>query len=306
MKEAELVSIILPTRNRANSIPKTIDSVRRQSYANWELVIVDGDSSDDTPQVARSYMAKEPRISYHRSFPRQGLPRDRNIGISLTRGDLIYFIEDDVVIEPDCLEILVRTFNELKARGIRVGGVSPRSIEPEKEGKLMLVERQVAERRRQNMKVPALIDKWTGLMFQNFGINSKEVLPTPLVPSWSLFAREALQLVGGFEEKAYARYNYSHEETDFQYRLGKHGYRLFFQPKAVSYHNHGASGGTRVSAYRYYYAFLFAHLVFMKRNFGWKACYTIPFSLIYMGGNGLRISGMLALREVCRKCLNKG
>lgn len=278
MSKSEFVSIILPTYNRAYSIGEAIESVLAQTYANWELIISDDGSTDNTQSVVRGYCEKDSRIHYHRNPQRQGLPKNRNIGVSLSKGELIYFIEDDVVIEPDCLEILVKTFNEIKAKGIKVGGIAPRSFEPRKQGKLMFLERYVGDQKRKNMNSPALIDKWTGLMYQNFSLDCGDVRETPLVPSWSLFAKDAFAEIGGYEEKAYNIVGtYSHEETDFFVRLGKRGYKLYFQPKAVARHKHVASGGCRVSSIKYYYFYLLGHIIFLKRNFGWKSLYMVPF-----------------------------
>lgn len=96
-------------------IGQAIDAVLAQSYTNWELIVVDGASTDDTPSVVKSYSKRDSRIRYHHSFPRQGLPKDRNIGVSLARGNLIYMIEDDLIMETNCLGTLVGTFVDLEA-----------------------------------------------------------------------------------------------------------------------------------------------------------------------------------------------
>ena len=281
MSNRGAVSVILPTYNRAYCVERTIDSVLAQTFSNWELIICDDASTDDTRLIAQSCCERDSRIHYHRNPQRYGLPRNRNTGISLSEGELIYFIEDDVVIEPDCLEMLVNTLKELKARGISVGGVGTRSFEPPKQGKLMLLERHVANQKRKKMNSPSSINKWTGLMYQNFATDGRAV-ETALLPSWSLFARDALSEIGGYEEKAYNRFNYSHEETDVLVRLRKKGYKLYFQPRAVAHHKHEARGGTRASPVRYYYYYVGAHIIFLLRNFGWKSIYMIPACLFFL------------------------
>jgi GT2 family glycosyltransferase len=195
---------------------------------------------------------------------------------------MVYFIEDDVILEPNCLETLLRTFQELKAKGIKVGGVGPRTIEPPKRGRLMGLERYVAQKKRKDMQVPALIDKWTGLMYLNYGLKCEEVLETPLLPSWSLFSKEAVKRIGGYEEKAFNICNYSHEESDFFIRLQKEGYKLFFQPEAVAHHKHAQMGGTRVSPFKYYWAYFLGHLIFLGRNYGVKSLYMIPAFFLFI------------------------
>lgn len=282
MSKPEIVSIILPTYNRAYCIERTIDSVLAQTFSNWELIICDDASTDSTQLIVQSYCERDSRIHSHRNPQRRGLPRNRNTGISLTTGELVYFIEDDVVIEPDCLEMLVQAFEELKAKGIRIGGIGPRTFEPKKKGRLMLLERYEGNQRRKKLNSPSLIDKWTGLMYQNFALDCSNVTETMLVPSWSLFDKEAIKEVGGYDETAYNRFNYSHEETDFFIRLRKRGYKLYFQPRAVAHHKHEVRGGTRTSPVKYYYYYLGAHIIFLVRNFGWKSMYMIPACLLFM------------------------
>jgi glycosyltransferase involved in cell wall biosynthesis len=282
VSKREAVSIILPTYNRAYCIERAVDSVSAQTFSNWELIICDDASTDDTESVVKSYCEQDSRIRYHRNPRNQGLPKNRNTGMFLSKGELIYFIEDDVVIEPDCLEILVNTLTELKAKGISVGGIGPRTFEPKKQGRLLLLERHVGNQKRKRMDSPSSINKWTGLMYQNFALDCDDVAETMLLPSWSLFTRDALSEIGGYEEKAYNRFNYSHEETDFFVRLRKKGYKLYFQPRAVAHHQHEARGGTRTSPIKYYYYYLGAHIIFLLRNFGWKSIYMIPACLLFI------------------------
>ena len=61
----KLVSIITPTYNCAEFIGRTIDSVLLQTYKNWEMIIVDDRSKDNTREIVEEYMKKDPRIKYH-------------------------------------------------------------------------------------------------------------------------------------------------------------------------------------------------------------------------------------------------
>ena len=221
-----IISIILPTYNRAYCLGRTIDGVLAQTYREWELIICDDCSSDETQKVADFYCNLDTRVHCQRNQHRLGLPGNRNRGIASSTGRYVMFVEDDVVLEPDCLEKLFFAFCQLADKGYKVGGIGPRTFEPLKKGRLLQLERQVASRARRRMKIPSLIDRWTGLMYQNFAIDCNDVVETALVPSWSLFAKEAVQAVGGYEHSAYNRFNFSHEETDFFVRLTGNGYKL--------------------------------------------------------------------------------
>lgn len=279
----KLVSIILPTRNRGYCVGQTIDSVLAQTYSNWELIIVDGASTDDTPSIAKNYCQQDSRIHYHRSFPRQGLPRDRNIGVSLSQGELVYFIEDDVTVEPDCLETLVDTLVSLSAEGLKVGAIAPRTIDKfGEESKLILLMRYASELNRRGKTSPSYVNNLTGIILGNFGMESNQLLETPTCPSWSLINKCAFVDVRGFDEEAYERYNFFYEEADFYFRLREKGYKLYFQAKAVVCHTYGVSGGTRTSAVRYYYNFLRSHICFLRRHFGWRSIYMALFTPPYL------------------------
>lgn len=101
-----LVSIILPTHNRAGMIGRAIASVLRQTYPHWELIVVDDASTDDTALVASRF--GDPRILYVALPVNCGHPsRPRNIGWMLARGLYIAYIDDDNAWRPNHLERLV-------------------------------------------------------------------------------------------------------------------------------------------------------------------------------------------------------
>ena len=87
-----LFSVIIPTYNRANMIGKAIDSVLAQTYTNWELIIVDDGSTDNTKDVVQSY--NDSRIKYFYQ-ENKGRSVARNYGIELSKGDYISFLDDD-------------------------------------------------------------------------------------------------------------------------------------------------------------------------------------------------------------------
>lgn len=97
-----LVSIIIPTFNRAHFIGETLDSIISQTYQNWECIVVDDGSSDYTIELLDFYCKKDTRIKfYHRpdSLPK-GANDCRNFGFLKSRGEYInWFDSDDVMLE---------------------------------------------------------------------------------------------------------------------------------------------------------------------------------------------------------------
>ena len=100
----ELISVILPIYNGERFMRKSIDSVLAQTYQNWELLIVDDCSTDQTAQIAQEYVRKDVRISYYRNEKNLRLPRNLNRGFSLARGEYLTWTSDDNVFWPSALE----------------------------------------------------------------------------------------------------------------------------------------------------------------------------------------------------------
>src|SRR5690349_8083201 len=97
------VSVLVPTYNYARFLDKAIQSVLRQTYKNFELIIVDDNSTDDTDQVVQKYLADE-RVSYHKNSSNLGLPGNWNKCLSLAKGTYIKFLMADDEFHPTMLE----------------------------------------------------------------------------------------------------------------------------------------------------------------------------------------------------------
>ena len=106
------VSVVMPTYNRSDLLPGAIDSIRNQTFADWELIIVDDCSPDATPEVAQRYVSLDPRIRYIRNETNQKLPASLNIGHRATRGELITWTSDDNFYRPLALERMVAAFDQ--------------------------------------------------------------------------------------------------------------------------------------------------------------------------------------------------
>lgn len=107
----DLISIVLPVYNGATYLRESIDSVLSQTYTNWELLILDDCSTDETPIIAREYVEKDDRIRYFRNEQNLRLPRNLNKGFSLASGEFLTWTSDDNRYRPTALE---RMYNALK------------------------------------------------------------------------------------------------------------------------------------------------------------------------------------------------
>ena len=106
-----LVSIIIPTYNRADVIERALNSVISQTYKNFEVIIVDDGSKDNTEEVVNNFIKKlknKFKIQYIRLPKNYGANFARNYGIKLSEGDLIAFLDSDDIWLPKKLELQVK------------------------------------------------------------------------------------------------------------------------------------------------------------------------------------------------------
>jgi len=109
MKKEHLVSVIIPTYNREDTILRAIESVLNQTYKNWELIIVDDGSTDNTKEVLEPYL-KNKKISYFKT-KNKGVCHARNFGIKKSKGEYIAFLDSDDEFLKDKIKKNVREIN---------------------------------------------------------------------------------------------------------------------------------------------------------------------------------------------------
>jgi len=104
--QTPLVSIIIPTYNRAHLIGETLDSVLAQTYSNWECIVVDDGSTDNTATLLAEYSAKDSRFQYHHrpSDRPKGANACRNYGFELSKGEYVNWFDDDDLMLEDFLK----------------------------------------------------------------------------------------------------------------------------------------------------------------------------------------------------------
>jgi len=104
--KSKLVSIILPTFNRAHTLRRAIDSVYKQTYSDWELIIIDNNSTDGTEAIVEGYLGG--RIKYFKINNEGIIAKSRNLGIKQSKGELIAFLDSDDWWSSNKLHISVR------------------------------------------------------------------------------------------------------------------------------------------------------------------------------------------------------
>lgn len=108
-EQNHLVSIIMPTFNRSKTIKTAIESVQGQSYTNWELIIVDDDSYDDTVSLVKEII-KDEKISTIKLIELKengGVSKARNAGLAIAKGEIIAYLDSDNMWDSDFLLVMV-------------------------------------------------------------------------------------------------------------------------------------------------------------------------------------------------------
>ncbi len=117
MNSWPIISIIIPTYNRAQLLPLTLDSFLAQNYLKdrYEIIVADNNSKDNTCEIVAHYVNKLDTPIKYIFEERQGVHYARNSAAKVSKGDILYFTDDDMIADPHLLEEIVKVF-ELDSR----------------------------------------------------------------------------------------------------------------------------------------------------------------------------------------------
>jgi glycosyltransferase involved in cell wall biosynthesis len=101
------VTIIMATYNRAHFIVETLQSIQKQSFLDWECLLIDDGATDNTIEVIAPFLEQDIRFQYFKRTEKyqKGLPGCRNYGLDLAKGDCVIFFDDDDIVHPDNLKV---------------------------------------------------------------------------------------------------------------------------------------------------------------------------------------------------------
>ena len=105
------ISVIIPIYNASNSIKKCIESIKIQKYKNYEIILVNDGSNDNSEEICLKYQEENNNIKYIYQ-KNMGVSEARNNGILNASGDLIYFIDSDDIISPNLFDTIINNFTD--------------------------------------------------------------------------------------------------------------------------------------------------------------------------------------------------
>jgi len=240
MREAPMVSVVIPTYNRKDMLKECLESLFNQTYPKdkYEIIVVNDGSTDGTEEVLKEYAKKAPCAFKWLTQQNKGSYAARNLGIKNAGGEIICFTDDDCIADKRWLEELVKGFTD---EGI--GGVGGRIIA-------------------YNPKT--MLEKYVEM-------DQASEIREPLYTCNAAYKKGVLERVRGFDS-----YFRSGGDVDMSIRVTLEGYKLKYASDAIIYHKHRETLkglikqrynygiGTAVLSKKYRYSLIFTQSIIIE------------------------------------------
>lgn len=255
-EKSSLVSIIILYYKDRENIEKCLQSVFRQTHQELQVIVIDNHSSDDfIIKIRHSY----PLIEFHTLDYNSGFCKGNNIGLNLSRGEYILFLNSDVILEPNYIETILDVFHKNPKVGIVSGKIlrfDKRTIDSAGlfiSNRFSLIDRGFSELDKGQYDIGQYVFGCCGAVFF---VRSSAV-------------KEISEDYDFFDANFFAFM----EDGDVSYRAHLYGYDVWYEPSAVAYHARGASstGNANIKFFKKpnYYQFLSIRnrYLFLIKNF---------------------------------------
>lgn len=236
-----LVSIVITCKNSLDTLRETLESLRSQTFQDFEVIVIDAFSDDGTFEYLSSEEMEWDKLRVLRE--RGNSARGRNIGVLRARGDYIAFIDADAYAHPNWLETLVKAIKRYENDGI-VGVGGPGEIPP-------------ADPINAKVIGSVLSSPLVGLNTRN-NARWKTVRLVDHHPFFNaIYRRDIFEKVGLLDERLDVG-----EDVEFGWRVRKAGFKLLYIPNAIVYHHRRKSiASLAKQMYRYGYWRMILRLV---------------------------------------------
>lgn len=213
MKKRPLVSAIVPTFNIKKTALECIDSIVRQNYHNLEIIVIDNGTDGTYLTVKKKY----PHIKVYKSPKNLGSTGGMNAGLKKAKGDYLWFIDHDNILNNDMLSELLNIAESDK----KIGVVHPKIYYWERKNIIWLAGGSVG--------------MITGFNYTRGGLDKGQydkVEEIEIAGANFLVKREVINKVGFYDNVYWVAY----EDADWSARVRKTGYKIIYTPKAICYH----------------------------------------------------------------------
>ncbi|MBD3392168.1 MAG: glycosyltransferase [Chitinivibrionales bacterium] len=220
---SSMISVVIPTYKRHAVLRRALESIAPLREAADEVVVVD--QSPDAHQQKSAVKKDFPFIAYL-CLPSPGLPASRNMGVFTTRGDIILFVDDDIIMDKNCIR---QHLNAHRRDGVHVVA-----------GRI----RQMRGAQWAPAETVAAIDPDTGVTTGNFDLDYEGFVEYATGGHMSV-KRDVFRRVGLFNTRF--RGNALFEDIDFSCRVTRKGLGIWYNPRAMVHHHPQDAGGCHAS-----------------------------------------------------------
>ena len=217
-----MLSVVICTYNRAAYLYNVLHSVAIGTYADYEIVVVDNNSTDRTRTECDRFCTDHPQVSLRYCFePQQGLSYARNRGIAEARGEIIVYVDDDALVCPQYLATYADFFNRHPETEAAGGSILPQYDGCQEPSWMSHYTRQLVTGKH-----------WLG--------NRERQFPAGAFPGGgnAAYRRSVFEDVGQFDVELGRKGDslIGAEEKDLFDRMTSHGMRFYYLPTAILYH----------------------------------------------------------------------
>jgi len=252
MGENPLISVVTLNWNGIQVVEKCLNSLRRQTYAPLEIIVVDNASTDGSTELIRRDFPEVKLIVNEKNL---GFGGGNNVGIRASRGRYIMMLNNDTRLVPECIQALKDAIEKDEKYGACASKILLEYEDDLIDAAGIAVCLDGLSIGRGRLEKGHLYDEETEVFFASDGA--------------CLYRRKMLEDIGLYDEDFFA---YA-DETDMGWRAQLAGWKCIYNPKAVVYHFHSATAGK----YSPFKAFL------VERNRIWVAIKSFPLSLLVTG-----------------------
>ncbi len=258
--EKDLVSVVFPTMNRRDDLIKCIKSIKASTHKKIEIVVADNGSEDDTVKVVRKMFPDVVLITNDLNL---GSPIAINNCIKASKGEFIFRLDDDVIIDKNTIEEMLKVLKSSP----KIGAVTCLYFFTERPNILRTV----------SLKLNMFLGKTT-TPHQNrpyHGEFENKLLDIKFAGGGSLLVRRSTYDEIGFYPESYFL---CYEDLEWCHKLRKKGYRIVLVGSAKLWHKEVTSG-KKINPMRVYLNNR-SQVLFMKRNAGWRNIVFFPYLLL--------------------------
>lgn len=217
-KSTPLLSIVIPIFNSKRHYQDCLQSILNSAYRNYEVILVDDGSNDGSLEEIERIALAHPKIRIIKTLTRRGIPRSRNTGIELARGEYIALLDIDMELGKGWPEDIIKILVDHQD----IGGVLPKVIDFQKRDTLQAVGIYI-------------IPHTCWAIPRGFGEKDQGQYDSEcdigIGAAGSIIRKKALQDIGGFDETLGM-----FDDIDMGWRIRLQGWRTFYTYKAIMYH----------------------------------------------------------------------